>query len=52
MDKSIPKTEFKPLKKPFSFEQKAYIEYKKYLDEIYSKDWMNNYFKLANNEKK
>jgi len=51
MDKSIPKTEFEPLKKPTIFEQKTSVEYKKYLDELYSNDWMKNYFEISNNEK-
>ena len=49
MDKNIPKTDFVPLKKPASFEQKVSIEYKKYLDELYSSEWMKDYFKFAAN---
>ena len=54
MEESIPKTEFKPFKKPTKFEQKSSIQYKKYLDEFYSNEWMQNYFKtdtMANAEK-
>ena len=51
MDKNIPNTDFIPLKKPISFESKQYVEYKKYLDDFYSNEWMQNYFKTSEKEK-
>ena len=46
MEDNIPKTEFKPLKKPTEFQVKSSNKYKKYLDEFYSNEWMQNYFKI------
>ena len=50
-DKSIPKTDFKPLKKPYTFEQKEQVKYKKNLDEFYSNDWITQYFKISDTKK-
>lgn len=44
MNKEIPQTIFTPIKKPVYSTTKKSIEKIKYLDNFYTKDWLNNYF--------
>ena len=41
---SIPPTNFEPLKKIEKHTPEKSVQKKKYLDELYSKEWKNNYF--------
>jgi hypothetical protein len=41
---SIPPTDFTPLNKPKTYIPEKPYEKKKHLDELYSNDWLKNYF--------
>jgi hypothetical protein len=43
--KPIPPTDFKPLKKSKTYIPQQSIEKKKNLDELFSEEWKNGYFK-------
>lgn len=44
MERQIPASVFEPLKPPIYHKTKKPVDKKKYLDELYTKEWLNNYF--------
>ncbi len=44
MEREIPKTSFQSIKPPTYEYTKKQVDKKKYLDEIFTKEWINKYF--------
>jgi hypothetical protein len=50
MDKAIPPSVLTPLKPPRSFHTPKPVDKKKYLDEFFTRNWLDNYFNKISNK--
>ena len=50
MEKQIPPSIFTPIQPPKYSHTKKPVDKKKYLDELFTKEWMNKYFNMTSDK--
>ncbi len=50
MDNSIPPSSIVPIKPPVYRHEKEPVDKKKYLDELYTSEWLQTYFNMTPNQ--